>query len=58
MDKSIGQRAWCRGQSVAFPLCGSGFGSAESFDPESFELELTTEGLAAGQPQLKWNLII
>ena len=37
--------------------CGSGFDTAEPFDPESFDLELTTErltaeGLVAGQPRL------
>jgi hypothetical protein len=31
--------------------CGSGFGSAESFDPEFFSPVLTTEGLDAGQPR-------
>ena len=34
-------------------ICGSGFDSAESFDSESFEPELTTEGLVAGQPRTK-----
>ena len=34
-------------------ICGVGFDSAESFSCESFEPELTTEGLVAGQPQTK-----
>jgi len=34
-------------------ICGSGFDSAESLDPESFNPELTTEGRVAGQLRTK-----
>ena len=34
-------------------ICGVGFDSAESFSCESFEPELTTEGLVAGQSRTK-----